>query len=192
LAKGNRDRRFVRQRQVRTHGRGFDCHGVVSDSICPDRASDILRLLRAEIGEGHRHLCPDLIPHGARDANPARLRKSFQAGRDINGVTEEIVLLNDNVADVHPDAEPHLLTGRSIRILFGHGVLHRDSTLHSIHGAGEISDKAIASRVENPASMRGDQAIDDDPVSRERAKGADLISPHQAAIAFDIRCEDRR
>ena len=36
------------------------------------------------------------------------------------------------------------------------------------------------------------EAIDDDSVCGEGAKGADLISPHQAAIAFDIGCEDRR
>jgi hypothetical protein len=31
--------------------------------------------------------------------------------------------------------KPHLLTGRSICILFGYGVLSRDGTLHSIHAA---------------------------------------------------------
>jgi hypothetical protein len=39
--------------------------------------------------------------------------------------------------------------------------------------------------------MRAYKAIDDDPISRERAKGADLIESHQAAVAFDIRGEDR-
>jgi len=39
--------------------------------------------------------------------------------------------------------------------------------------------------------MRGDQAIDDDPVSRARAKGADLIESHQAAVALHIGGEDR-
>jgi hypothetical protein len=34
--------------------------------------------------------------------------------------------------------------------------------------------------------MRGDQPIDYDPVSRERAERADLIEPHQSAVAFDI------
>jgi hypothetical protein len=67
--------------------------------------------------------------------------------------------------------------------------LHRDGTLQGIHSAGEVSDEAIASRVEDPSAMRGDQAIDDDPVSREDAKGTDLIESHQAAVALDIRGE---
>ena len=136
-------------------------------------------------------LRPDLIPHRTRDANPARLRKSFQPGRDIDGIAEEIVALHDDVADVDADPKPHLLTDRSIRILLGYGVLHRDGTLHGIDGAGEIGDEAIASRVEDPTAMRGDQAIDDDPVSGEGAERADLIEPHQAAVALDIGGEDR-
>jgi hypothetical protein len=84
-----------------------------------------------------------------------------------------------------------LITGRSIRILFRYGVLHRDSTLHGIDSAGEVSDKAIASRVEDSTAMSGDQPIDDDPIRGEGAKGANLIEPHQAAVALDIGGEDR-
>jgi hypothetical protein len=32
--------------------------------------------------------------------------------------------------------------------------------LNGVHGAGEIGDEAIASRVEAPTAMRGDQAIE--------------------------------
>ena len=76
--------------------------------------------------------------------------------------------------------KPHLLTGKSICILFGYGVLSRDGTLHSIHGAGEVGDEIIASRVKDPTVMRGDQVTDDDPVSGEGPKRADVIEPHQA------------
>ena len=133
-----------------------------------------------------------MVPNSTRDANPARLRKSLQPGRDIDGIAEQVVALNDDVADVDADPKPHLLIGRSIRVLLSYGVLNFDGAFHGIHGAGEIGKNAVARGVEDPTAMRGDQAIDDDPVGREGAKGADLISPHQAAVAFDIRCEDRR
>ena len=64
------------------------------------------------------------------------------------------------------DAKPHLLTGRSIRILLGDGLLNRDRALHGIHGTGEIGDETVTCRVEDPTAMRGDQPVDDDPVSR--------------------------
>jgi hypothetical protein len=63
--------------------------------------------------------------------------------------------------------------------------------LHGIHGTREIGDEAIACRVEDPTAMRGDQAINDDPVSGEGVKGAEFIESHQAAVAFDIGREDR-
>ena len=40
-------------------------------------------------------------------------------------------------------------------------------------------------------TMGGYQAINDDPVSREGAKGTNLILAHEAAITFDIGSEDR-
>jgi hypothetical protein len=39
--------------------------------------------------------------------------------------------------------------------------------------------------------MRDDQAIDSDPICGESAKGADLISPDQAAVPFHTGYEDR-
>jgi hypothetical protein len=123
-------------------------------------------VLFAEIGERQRQLGTDLIPQRTRDANPARLRKSLQPGRYIDGIAEPILALDYDVADVEPDAEPHLLTSRSIGILLGYGVLHRDGKLDGIYGAGEIGKNAVASRVEDQTAMTGDQAIDGDPVSR--------------------------
>src|SRR5437879_1543373 len=116
---------------------------------------------------------------------------SARASSDIHGVAEEIVALNDDVTDVDADPKPHLLTGRSISILLVYGFLHRDGTLQGIHGAGEIGDETVARRVEDPTAMRGDQAIDDDPIRGEGPKGADLIEPHQAAVRLDIGCENR-
>ncbi len=90
------------------------------------------------------------------------------------------------------DAETHLLTSGSIGVLLRYGVLHRDCTLHGVDGTREVGQNAVARRVEYPPSMRGDQAIYDGPVSRERAQRADLIAAHEAAVTFDIRCDDRR
>src|SRR5205807_1442387 len=114
----------------RPYYRGSKWRGLIRDPVCLDRLSDILDLLRAEIDESHRQLRPDLVLHGTRDANSARLCKSFQASRDVYCVAEQVLALHHDVADVDADAEPHLLLGRSIPILLGYGVLHLNSTLH--------------------------------------------------------------
>src|SRR5215469_12767688 len=132
-----------------------------------------------------------MVLHSPGDANATGLRKSLQSGRDINGIAEEVVALHHDVADLDADTELHLLIGKAIGVLLGDSILRRDRALHGIDGAGEISDETVTRRVEDSASMRGDQPIDDDPVSRKGAKGADLISAHQAAVALHIGCEDR-
>jgi len=69
--------------------------------------------------------------------------------------------LNDDVADVDANPKSHLVTGRSIRILLPYGILHFDSAFHGVYSAGEIGDKAVTRRVEDPASMRRYQPIDE-------------------------------
>jgi len=119
------------------------------------RLGDVFHLLLAEIDKSDRQFRPDLIPCRPRDADVTGFRKSFQPSRNVNGITEKIVALHHNVADVDSDAEPHLLTGRSIHVLLGYGVLHRDCTLHGVHGAGEIGKNAVSRCVEDPTAMRG-------------------------------------
>jgi hypothetical protein len=122
--------------------------------------------------------------------NPARLRKSLQPCRDVDRIAEQIAALHDDVADVDADPKPHLLGGWSIRILLGDRFLNLDGTLHGIHSTGEVGDDTIASRAEDPAPMRGDQPISDDPICGERAKRANLVDAHEAAVALDIGGED--
>jgi hypothetical protein len=133
---------------LRTYFTGYDLYAMVLPSV----SQEGLRIWSEQDLETFR-----------------RLRKSLQPSRDIDRIAEEIVALNDDVADVQPDAEPHLFTDRSGCIFVGYGVLHRNSTLHGVHGAGEIDKNAVASRVEDATVMRGNETIDDDPVSREGA-----------------------
>ena len=100
--------------------------------------------------------------------------------------------MNNDVANVDADPEPHLLIGRSISVLLSYRLLNFDCAFDGIHCTAEIGKDAVARRVEDPTSMRGDQAIDNGPVCGEGAKSANLIAPHEAAVAFDIGCKDRR
>src|SRR5439155_9058028 len=103
LKRHHRYRRLIGKRKRRTYNRGSGRRGLASDPVCLDRLSDIFHLLLAEIGEPDREFCPYLIPHRTGNANPARLRKSLQSGRDINSVAKEVVALDDDVADVDAD-----------------------------------------------------------------------------------------
>jgi hypothetical protein len=46
-----------------------------------------------------------LVAHRAADADPARLGQAFEPRRDIDAVAVNVVLVDDDVADIDADAE---------------------------------------------------------------------------------------
>src|SRR5581483_12404358 len=97
-------------------------HDVASGQLVDaDGAGDVLHRLLAEIGKGQRELVPDLLVGGARDADAAGFAQRLQPRGDVDAVAENVVAVDDDVADIDPDAEHDLL-------VFGNGrvaALHR-------------------------------------------------------------------
>ena len=58
----------------------------------------------------------DLVQHGAGDADAGRLGDLLEPGGDVDAVTEEVVALDDDVAEVDADAEFHPLALRQIGV----------------------------------------------------------------------------
>ena len=56
------------------------------------------------VGEGERQLVPDLVIRGAGDAQTTRLAERFEARRNVHAVAEDVIAVDDDVADV--DADP--------------------------------------------------------------------------------------
>src|SRR5262249_55051747 len=148
--------RFVRKGKRRPHNRRCCRQGLASNPVCLDWLQNILHLLRTEIDELDGQFRSDVVSNSTRAANSTRLGKGLQSGRDIDGIPDKVVALQDDVADVDADAEPHLLIGRSIAIFLGDGVLNLDGTLHRIDGAGEVGNETVTRRAEDPTTMKGD------------------------------------
>jgi hypothetical protein len=74
-----------------------------------DRVRDILDGLLTEIRKGERQLVADLVVRRAGDAKPARFAQGLEARRDVDGVAEYVVAVDDNVADIDPDAKDDAL-----------------------------------------------------------------------------------
>jgi len=69
---------------------------------------------------------------------PPGLGECLQACRDIHTVAEDVVFLNDHVAQVDADAKLDPLGGRDGRIALGHAALHIHRAAHRINHAGEV------------------------------------------------------
>jgi len=74
-----------------------------------DWLCDVLDLLLAEIVKGQRQFVADVIARRSRDANRARLGQRFQPGGDVDPIAEQIGAVDDNVANMDADAQPHRL-----------------------------------------------------------------------------------
>ena len=90
------------------------------------------------------------------------------------------------------DAEPHRLADGAVLVLCCDRRLDRDGALDRVDGAGEIGDHAVPGGVEDPATVRSNQAIDDHPASLEPTPRADLVQLHQAAVLGNVGGKDHR
>jgi hypothetical protein len=89
--------------------RGFCLSGSSYwNAVCPNGPGDVLDLPLAQILKRDIKLIAHLISHHSADADPTWLCQCLQACRYIDAVAEDVVLFNDHVAEVNPDAEPDL------------------------------------------------------------------------------------
>ena len=59
------------------------------------------------------------------------------------------------------------------------------------HGAPELRKDTIARRVRYAAPVFPNEPVEDCAPFGQSLERADFVNAHEAAIAFDIRCEDR-
>ena len=112
-AAGHRQR-AVRARRDQRLRAGPACllrHAPEIHAVDVDRAGDVLDLLRAEILEREAQLVEDLIAHDAADADSAGLGQRFEARRDIDAIAEDVVAVDDDVADIDADPKIETLVG---------------------------------------------------------------------------------
>ena len=129
--------------------------------------------------------------HAARYANPSRRRDLLQAGGDVDAVAEDVVALDDDVADVDADAEGNAPILGYLGGAVSHRRLHLDRAAHSIDHARELQQQAVAGGLDDAAAVAGDRRVDDLlPKGFQRRQRAALVAAHQPRVARDIGRHD--
>src|SRR5205085_7765145 len=126
-------------------------------------------------------------------ANSAGLGQGFEARGDVDAVTENIVVLDDDVAEIDPNAEynPQIFRHRCVPL--GHPALHRDGAGDGLNHARELDQDAVASCLNDTAFVFGNAWIDQfAAMASKPGKSPSLVLAHQAAVADDISGEDGR
>ena len=152
-----------------------------------DRTGDVLDLLRAEILEGKAQLVQDLIAHDPADADPARIGQRLQPRGDIDAIAEDVVAVDDDVADIDADAKVESLIGCNACVALRHAALHVDRAAHRIDDAREFHQQAVTGGLDDPAVVFGDLGIDKlPPVGLQRRQGAAVVRAHETRVAGHI------
>jgi hypothetical protein len=94
------------------------------------------------------------------NAHAARFGDSLKARGDIDPIAENIVFIEDDVADVNADAKIDPEFRRHINILSSHLSLDFHPATRCIDGTGELNQHAIACGLDDAAAMGGNPGID--------------------------------
>src|SRR6516164_1283016 len=152
---------------------------------------DVLDLLLAEVLETEFEPVAYLIADDPADADTTWLGQGLQPRGDIDPVAEDVVSLNEHVAEVDADAELDQVPWRRTLVAVGHCPLHLDGTTHRVNHARELRQEAVAGVLYDQAPVLPDLRIDQLPeMGLEPFVGPLLIRPHQPRIPGDISGED--
>src|SRR5207302_7673306 len=117
----------------------------------------------------------------------------FEAHCNIDAVTKDIIIFDDNITDVNADAKFDPLDLRYVDILLGHAALNFDGTSHGVEDAGELNESAVAGILDDAPAIISDFGIKKRlPKSFQLRQGAFFVDPYQAARARDIRRQNSR
>jgi hypothetical protein len=122
------------------------------------------------------------------NANPTRLCDPFETHCNIDPITKDIIVCDDNITDVNADAklDPFILW--HIRILFRHAALDFVGTSHGIYDAPELNESAVPGILDDTSVMLSDFGIEKRlSESSQLRHRAFFVDPYQAARARDIR-----
>jgi hypothetical protein len=95
------------------------------------------------------------------DANASGFRDPFKSSRDVNAIAEDVVLVENDVADMNADAEfdPEVLS--HIRAVHSDAALDFNRAARRIDRTGKLDQHSVARSLDNATTMRGDCGVNE-------------------------------
>ena len=120
-----------------------------------DGAADVLQLVLAAVDEGVLDAQLDQVAHGARHGDAAGLGQRLDAGGEVDAVAEDVLVLvvDDDLAEMHADAEHHaLLVGSSVSLKRAMRSWMSMRGADGGHGRAELGQHGIARGADQAAA----------------------------------------
>jgi len=102
----------------------------------------------------------DLVSDHPRDANSTGLGQRLKACRDIHPVAEDVVFLDDHVAQIDPDAEPDAPILAHFRLAVDHAALDLHGAAYRIDDTWKFREQPVAGVFHGAAMVLCDLRID--------------------------------
>ncbi len=146
-----------------------------------DRAIDILDTYVAAVLETNVDPIADALVDDRGDADPTGLGEGFQSRGDVDTLAVDIVVFNDDIAEIDADSEHDGRLARGCTWQRGARALHRKGAVYSIDHAAELDDGTITDQLHDAAVVGGDGWVEDDlSVPLQSSQCARLVGPHLA------------
>jgi len=125
------------------------------------------------------------------DADPIGLGDTFEPGGDVYAVAEDVVALDQHVAEMDADAPFHSAVAGNRGVPLRRQVLQRQGAFDGADYRGELDQDTVAGRFEDPSAVLSDDRIGRDPLVTHCLRRARFIEPHQPTVADYVGREDR-
>jgi hypothetical protein len=160
---------------------------IRQDAIDAHGIRNVLQFLVAERLIAADQLVLDLLVDAARDVDPSGLGHVLQPCRDIDPIAVDIVRIDDDIAQIHPDTVPDPLLRRQRGVSSRHRLLDDDGTAHGLERAVEHGQEPVAGRLDHPAEMLLNGRLDHlAPMPLQAREGAFLVMVHEPAVSGDV------
>ena len=106
----------------------------------------MFQALLTEILEAAIHPTLHLVVHDGRNADPTWLCERLQERGDIDTITVDIAVLDDNVAEIDADAKLDALVFRDGAVPLCCTLLHRNGTRDSFNNTRKLDQDAVTGR----------------------------------------------
>jgi hypothetical protein len=103
---------------------------------------------------------PDLPIGIVRHADPARLGDALKAGDNVDAITEDVVVIENDVTDVNADPKFDPLIRRHGGILFSRAALDFNRAAYGIYDTAELDESAIPCILDDTSVMLTDFRIE--------------------------------
>jgi hypothetical protein len=177
------ERSLTRSRCCRRRGRRAQpLHAPSAHRTC-----DVFDLLFADVGKPNLELAAHLLLHEVRHANATGIGQLLQACCDVHAVAEDVVAVNDDVANVYADAERDAVLPRDVGVVRSHRGLDADDAAHGINYARELQQQPVARRLDDAPAVLADFRVDHRAPQRlQGSQRTALIAAHKPRVARNV------